>query len=139
MRRRCASIQATLDAQAPRARSLLDVGCGTGRHLELLRERYEVEGLDINPTMLEAARERCPDVTFHEADMADFDLGSRFDVVMCLFSSIGYVRTEARLRSAVLCMRRHLNPGGFCLSSRGSPPSSTGPARSRPTTSISPT
>jgi ubiquinone/menaquinone biosynthesis C-methylase UbiE len=108
-------LQATLDAQAPHARSLLDVGCGTGRHLELLRERYEVEGLDINPTMLEAARERCPDVTFHEADMADFSLERRFDLVMCLFSSIGYVRTEARLRSAVLCMRRHLAPGGLLV------------------------
>jgi ubiquinone/menaquinone biosynthesis C-methylase UbiE len=108
-------LQATLDGHAPHARSLLDVACGTGRHLELLRERYEVEGLDINPTMLKAARERCPDVTFHEADMADFSLGGRFDVVMCLFSSIGYVRTEARLRSAVLCMRRHLAPGGLLV------------------------
>jgi ubiquinone/menaquinone biosynthesis C-methylase UbiE len=42
-------IRQRLDAQAPHARSLLDVGCGTGRHVELLRERYEVEGLDINP------------------------------------------------------------------------------------------
>jgi SAM-dependent methyltransferase len=108
-------LRATLDAQAPHARSLLDVGCGTGRHLELLRERYEVEGLDINPTMLKAARERCPGVTLHEADMADFSLGSRFDLVMCLFSSIGYVRTEARLRSAVLCMSRHLAPGGLLI------------------------
>ena len=89
-------LQATLDGHAPHARSLLDVACGTGRHLELLRERYEVEGLDINPTMLKAARERCPDVTFHEADMADFSLGGR-------------------LRSAVLCMRRHLAPGGLLV------------------------
>ena len=46
--RRCST------AQAPRASSLLDVGCGTGRHLELLRERYEVEGLDVSPAMLSA-------------------------------------------------------------------------------------
>ena len=108
-------IQARLDRHAPRARSLLDVGCGTGRHLELLRERYEVEGLDLNPTMLELARERCPGVPFHEADMADFDLGRSFDVVTSLFSSIGYVRTEERMRAAILCMRRHLNPGGVLL------------------------
>jgi ubiquinone/menaquinone biosynthesis C-methylase UbiE len=104
-----------LDREAPDARSLLDVACGTGRHLELLRERYEVEGLDLNPTILEVARERCPGVAFHEADMADFQLERRFDVVMCVFSSIGYVRTEGRMRSAVQCMRRHLNPGGLLL------------------------
>jgi len=108
-------IEATLERRAPHARSLLDVGCGTGRHLELMRERYEVEGLDLNPTMLELARERCPDVPFHEADMADFDLGRSFDVVTCMFSSIGYVRTEERMRAAIICMRRHLNPGGVLL------------------------
>jgi SAM-dependent methyltransferase len=108
-------LQQVLDRDAPEATTLLDVGCGTGRHLELLRERYEAEGLDLNPAMLRVARERSPDVTFHEADMADFSLGRRFDVVTCLFSSIGYVRSPARLRSAVLSMRRHLNPGGVLL------------------------
>jgi ubiquinone/menaquinone biosynthesis C-methylase UbiE len=108
-------IRATLDREAPDATSLLDVGCGTGRHLELLSERYDVEGLDINPTMLRAARERCPGVTFHEQDMVDFSLERRFDVVTCLFSSIGYVRSEERMRSAIRSMRRHLNPGGVLL------------------------
>ena len=108
-------IRATLDREAPRAHSLLDVGCGTGRHLELLRARYSVEGLDVNAEMLEVARRRCPGVTFHKADMADFSLQRRFDVVTCLFSAIGYVRTEDRMRSAILCMRRHLNPGGVVL------------------------
>jgi SAM-dependent methyltransferase len=108
-------IRATLDREAPDASSLLDVGCGTGRHLELLSERYDVEGLDINPTMLHAARERCPGVTFHEQDMVDFSLERRFDVVTCLFSSIGYVRSEDRMRSAIRSMRHHLNPGGVLL------------------------
>ena len=108
-------LRATLDREAPRAQTLLDVGCGTGRHLELLRARYAVEGLDVNAQMLELARRRCPGVAFHETDMADFSLEGRFDVVTCLFSSIGYVRTEDRMRSAILCMRRHLNPGGVVL------------------------
>ena len=67
------------------------MACGTGRHVELLRKRYEVEGLDISGEMLEAARARCPGVVFHQADMRTFALGRRFDVVTCLFGSIGYV------------------------------------------------
>jgi SAM-dependent methyltransferase len=47
--------------------------------------------------------------------MADFDLGKRFDAVVCMFSSIGYVRTEERLRSAVASMARHLEPGGVLV------------------------
>jgi ubiquinone/menaquinone biosynthesis C-methylase UbiE len=108
-------IDAILAREAPTAETLLDVGCGTGRHLELLRERYRVEGLDINPVMLESARDRCPGVQLHEADMADFSLEQRFDVITCLFSAIAYVRTEERMRAATLAMRRHLNPGGVLL------------------------
>jgi ubiquinone/menaquinone biosynthesis C-methylase UbiE len=108
-------LQAVLDELAPDAGSLLDVACGTGRHLELLRDRYEVEGVDINANLLDVARERCPEVPFHVADMADFELEHRFDVVMCLFSSIAYVKTLERMRSAVQCMRAHLNPGGVLL------------------------
>jgi SAM-dependent methyltransferase len=108
-------IEAILTREAPDAETLFDVGCGTGRHLELLRERYRVEGLDINPVMLAAARERCPGVELHEADMADFSLERRFDVITCLFSAIAYVRTEERMRAATLAMRRHLNPGGVLL------------------------
>jgi SAM-dependent methyltransferase len=108
-------LRRVLDDAAPRAASLLDVGCGTGRHLELLRDRYEVQGLDLNPDLLDVARVRCPGVPLHEADMTDFRLEDRFDVVTCLFSAIAYVRTPERMRSAVRTMRAHLNPGGVVL------------------------
>jgi SAM-dependent methyltransferase len=108
-------LRAVFDELAPDAGSLLDIACGTGRHVELLRGDYEVEGLDVNPQLLEVARERCPGVRFHVGDMADFELDRRFDIVMCLFSSIAYVKTPERLRSAVSCMRAHLNPGGLLL------------------------
>jgi ubiquinone/menaquinone biosynthesis C-methylase UbiE len=110
-----AQVEAIVERQAPEAQTLLDVGCGTGRHLELLRERYRVEGLDINPVMLETAQERLPGVELHQADMVDFSLDHRFDIIISLFSAIAYVRTEERMRTATLSMRRHLNPGGVLL------------------------
>jgi ubiquinone/menaquinone biosynthesis C-methylase UbiE len=94
---------------------LLDVACGTGRHIEYLKERFAVEGLDISEELLEIARMRNPLVPFHVGDMLDFDLGSRFDVVTCLFGSIGYVRTLDNLTRAITCMARHLVPGGVLL------------------------
>jgi SAM-dependent methyltransferase len=100
---------------APDARSLLDVGCGTGRHLEHLRDRFEVEGLDMSRNMLAIARERCPGVRFHQNTLLDFDLDRRFDVVTCLFGSIGYAKTLPGLRKAVRCMADHLRPGGVLV------------------------
>ena len=99
----------------PGARSLLDVACGTGRHVELLGEHYEVEGLDISGDMLRAARARCPDVVFHEADMRSFALGRRFDVVTCLFGSIGYVGSVDELVATVRNLRDHTEPGGLVV------------------------
>ena len=112
--REAADLDRLIQERRPGARTLLDVACGTGAHLEHLTG-YQAEGLDLDPEMLAIARERLPNVAFHEDDMAGFDLGKRFDAVVCMFSSIGYVRTEERLRSAIASMARHLKPGGILI------------------------
>ena len=65
--------------------SVLDAGCGTGRvALELRRRGHDVAGVDLDPSMLEVARAKAPELTWVEADLADPDLlgGRRFDVVV---------------------------------------------------------
>lgn len=94
---------------------MLDVACGTGLHLAYLKDQYTVEGLDLDPNMLKIARRRCPGVPFHQGDLVDFDLGRTFDVVLCLFSSIGYAKTLARMQQAVQTMARRLRPGGLLV------------------------
>ncbi|MHC4952414.1 MAG: class I SAM-dependent DNA methyltransferase [Planctomycetota bacterium] len=94
---------------------LLDIACGTGRHLECFSANFEIEGLDLNPELLGLARTRLPDVPLHEGDFCDFDLGSRFDVITNLFSSIGYAGTRERLDAAIACVARHLERGGVAL------------------------
>jgi len=64
---------------------------------------------------LSVARKKHPKITFHQGDMTDFDLGHQFDVIVCLFSSIGYVKTNSRLQKAIKSMNRHLPPGGVLL------------------------
>ncbi|MFC2078020.1 class I SAM-dependent methyltransferase [Candidatus Bipolaricaulota bacterium] len=94
---------------------LLDVACGTGKHLEFLRESFEVEGLDLSPELLDVARERLPDVRFHCADMRDFEILARFDVIACLFSAIGYMTVLDDLACAIRSMGDHLVPGGLLI------------------------
>jgi SAM-dependent methyltransferase len=104
-----------VETRVPAARTLLDVACGTGAHLAELRRWYEVEGVDLDPGLLEVARERLPGVPLHEGDMVDFDLGREFDVVTCLFSSIGYVRTRDGLMRATASLSRHVAPSGVLV------------------------
>jgi SAM-dependent methyltransferase len=95
--------------------ALLDVACGTGQHLAYLKGDFQAEGLDLDPELLAIARERHPELTFHQADMMDFSLNRRFDVVTCLFSAVGYVRTVDGLNRAIVAMGRHVSPGGLLL------------------------
>ena len=81
-------------SRARPARALLDVACGTGKHLERLAQDHSVEGMDLDAALLELALRRLPGVPLHQADMTSFELGRRFDAVVCLFSSIGYVKTR---------------------------------------------
>ena len=99
----------------PEASTLLDVACGTGLHLEHLSKNFTCQGLDLDEGLLSFARSRGPGVEFHIGDMTDFDLGRTFDAVTCLFSSIGYVKSEAELDRAVANMAAHLEPGGVLL------------------------
>jgi len=107
------AIRAIVDRVRPGARTLLDIGCGTGAHLEHVREWIVVEGLDASDAMLDVARRRLPDVPLHHADMRSFELGRRFDVITSLFSAIGYVRSCEELFAAVRTMAQHLEPGGL--------------------------
>ena len=94
---------------------LLDVACGTGGHAGLLSKYYKVEGLDLDPKMLSIARRKHPKIRFHQGDMTDFNIGKQFDVIVCLFSSIGYVKTKSRLQKAIKATARHLFAGGVLL------------------------
>jgi len=97
------------------ARSLLELACGTGLYLVRLAEDFDVEGLDRSPQMLAKAAARLPGVVLHQADMAAFTTGRRYDVVCCLFRSISYLRSAKRLEAAVCAMAAHLAPGGIVL------------------------
>jgi SAM-dependent methyltransferase len=111
-----------IDRLVPGARTLLDVACGTGEHAKFLKQYYTVDGIDLNNSYLEAARTKNPSGKYHCADMTDFDLGSRYDVVTCLFSAIGYVKTIESVQRAILSMARHVRPGGALVVEPWLPP-----------------
>jgi SAM-dependent methyltransferase len=110
-----AKIREVVSERVPEASTLLDVACGTGVHLQLLREWYAVEGVDVEPSLLAVAKARLPGVPLHLGDMRTFNLGRQFDVVTCLFSSIGYMLAPEDQLQAIANMTGHLAPGGVML------------------------
>lgn len=94
---------------------LLDVACGTGSHIMYFVDDFDCVGVDLNPEMLEFAKEKAPKAKFIEADMINLELDQKFDVIVCLFSSIGYVKTEENLRKTISGFTKHLKKGGVVM------------------------
>ncbi len=94
------------------ATTVLDAGCGTGRvAIELARDGIEVVGVDVDGSMLEAARRRQPTITWVEADLATLDLGRSFDVVVMAGNVLLFTPPGTEVAVVASCAR-HLAPGG---------------------------
>jgi SAM-dependent methyltransferase len=107
----------------PGCRTVLDAGCGTGEHARRLAETgFEVDGLDADAAFVAIARQKHPAGRFFEADMRDFHLPHRYDAIVCLFSSIGYVTTLDGVTAALTCFREHLAAGGVIVVEPWFPP-----------------
>jgi SAM-dependent methyltransferase len=80
----------------------LDVGCGSGRWCRLLRERgYDVVGIDLQEALIEADRERYPDMRFEVAPLQDFDDPDGFDLI----SSVTVIQHNPIAEQAAMARR----------------------------------
>lgn len=110
--------------EAPR--TLLDLGCGTGRHaLEMAHRGVSVTGVDMSATMLDMGRQMLavapelpPGVTpprLLEGDARTVRLETPFDAVTSLFHVMSYQNTEEDALAVLETARCHLKPGGCFL------------------------
>ncbi len=100
--------------------SILDVGCGTGRHcVELARRGYALTGVDLSAGMLarasDAAKAAGVSVELVQADAARFSLAKQFDGAICLcegaFGLLGADDDPISQPLAILCnVCRSLKP-----------------------------
>jgi SAM-dependent methyltransferase len=103
---------------SPGAR-VLDAGCGTGRvAIRLAELGFDVVGVDLDGSMLAVARERGPDLRWVEADLASFDLGSTFDVVVMAGNIVPLV-ADGTEPTVVARVAAHVAPGGLLVAGFG--------------------
>jgi SAM-dependent methyltransferase len=103
------------------ARSVLDLGCGTGLLAAALGPGREVWGVDPAGAMLAVARARQGGsaVTWVEADGRTVRLGRRFDLVVMTGHAFQCLLTDADQRALCETIAAHLAPGGrFIFDSR---------------------
>ena len=100
---------------------ILEVAVGTGRlAIPLAEGGKQVFGIDYSDAMLQAFRDKLPDlpddvrsrIQLAQADMRDFDLGERFSFVFIPFGSFVYLLSIEDQKACLASLRRHLAPGG---------------------------
>jgi SAM-dependent methyltransferase len=105
-------------------RSVLDLGCGTGRHaIELANRGIQVCGVDLSEPMIRIAQSKVASrsqsaaggIRFSNADIRNLNLNQTFDAVICLFHVLSYQTTNDDLKAVFAVARRHLRPGGLFL------------------------
>ena len=83
----CDFIEKELDKN--KGLSILDVGCGTGRHaIELTKRGYSITGIDLSPAQIQRAKEKASlenlDIPFLVADARQIPFQNKFDVAIML-------------------------------------------------------
>jgi SAM-dependent methyltransferase len=104
----------------PAGAKVLDLCCGQGRHsLELARRGFQVVGVDLSEALLYAARKRAESeglsVTFLHCDMREIDFADEFDAVINMFTSFGYLESEAEDEKVLGKVAQALKSGGKFL------------------------
>ncbi len=97
--------------------SLLDIGCGTGKHAGLLTQKgFKVHGVDISDTMLESAIRNFGDkVSFSKGDIRNLKLNRTFEIVTSLFHVISYQTKNEDLEASFKSVYNHLSPDGYFI------------------------
>lgn len=109
--------QLTALVKLPDGASVLDLGCGVGRHsLELARRGFKVTGVDRTATYLAQAKEKSDrdklQIEWIQADMRQFHRDGAFDLVVNLLTSFGYFKDPAEDLRVIENVHASLKPSG---------------------------
>ena len=102
--------------------TVLDVGCGSGRHVVKLAEHsIAATGVDYISELIRDARSAAErsgseaSATFREGDARIINLGEEYDAVICIYDVVGSYADDSENRRVLANCSNHLRTGGILL------------------------
>lgn len=117
-------IHKLLQTHVPHTQSILELGCGTGNHAQLLaKQGYNVHGVDLSSEMLQQfsgrisqlPKEFAAKLTLSQGDIRTIRLNQQFDAIISLFHVMSYQTSNEDLQAAFQTAKVHLKPGGVMI------------------------
>ena len=100
---------------APKARTLLEFGCGSGSLLKLFVRHYRCAGIDLSAGMVEIARRKVPQASIQVGDISKVRLNKKFDVIVCAFDTINHIPDFSRWELVFKRAHEQLEEGGVFI------------------------
>lgn len=113
-------IDSLIKGQNSKTKTLLDMGCGTGKHAELFCDKgYTVHGVDLSEDMLKIAETRRKNkedrLSFSHSNIQNLSLDKKFDTIVSLFHVMSYQNSNDELIKAFEIAKNHLNDNGIFI------------------------
>jgi len=116
-------IDSIIKKYRPNAKSVLNLGCGTGNHdIFLAQKGYDITSIDCSESNIEKANSKLTDIyeyknrlNFHKDDIRTYRANKTYDIVISLFHVISYQITNADLKSVFETVKIHLNNSGLFI------------------------
>lgn len=113
-------VESLIKANSKNSNTLLDMGCGTGKHAELFCEKgYIVHGVDLSEEMLKIAESRRigreENLQFTHSNIQELNLNKKFDIVVSLFHVMSYQNSNEELIKAFEVAKNHLSENGIFI------------------------
>ena len=108
-------IENYIKQNSPKAKSVLDIGCGTGSILYNLPNKYDKTGIDLSANMLSIAKQKVKSAKFYQYDMTAFKFEKKFDVILCIYDSINHLLHFKDWEKLFHNVKSHLNENGLFI------------------------
>ena len=95
----------------------LDLACGSGRHAIYLNKKgFIVDGIDLSQKSLEIAnKNQSKTLHFKQADMRKFKAHNKYDIILNLFTSMGYFENKKDNLKVFQNIDYSLKKGGYFI------------------------